>query len=316
MSGLDSAEKVLGLSCSYPNNSGPCGADALWWHPDPTDPVSRLARCSMHVPAGWWTKDSSGRAVQETASLAGTPRACGHVFSWGEVCNDDPRHEWSHDYREGQHHPRVEGDEPEEIRNARFLIESWIRGNSLESMARAGNKLAQFMIAKGPLAFVAPGFSVGDSTTVKLEDLAPEDPAEGVDKKHAGKFLALCQRGQTPIGFVGEGGVVYHSGHVVLTDADTDSLEPDPAEVLTLAKAAVFGKRRDDYGTPLANHDRTAKLWAAYLGHPVTAEDVCFMNVLQKVSRSATGQITQDTLVDIAGYALNVDLVQKERGSK
>jgi hypothetical protein len=85
--------------------------------------------------------------------------------------------------------------------------------------------------------------------------------------------------------------------------------------VLDEASGIVLGDRRKDYGTPLENHTRTADMVTAYLsnklrdGVEITPEDVCMFNILQKVSRGANS-ITHDTLVDIAGYALNIELCQ------
>lgn len=78
----------------------------------------------------------------------------------------------------------------------------------------------------------------------------------------------------------------------------------NPDSVLTEAEAIVHGARRQQYGTPMENHTRTAEMWSAYLGVPISAQDVCMLNVLQKVSR-ARCSVTRDTLVDIAGYAEN-----------
>lgn len=82
--------------------------------------------------------------------------------------------------------------------------------------------------------------------------------------------------------------------------------------ILAEAGDAVHGDRRKDYGSPLENHDRTAKLWSSYLGVTVTAEDVCMLNILQKISR-ARHAMKRDNLVDIAGYAANVELIENER---
>lgn len=88
--------------------------------------------------------------------------------------------------------------------------------------------------------------------------------------------------------------------------------------ILEEAQRVVDGPRQQDYGTPVENHQRTADLWTAYLhgkyGIPfeVSAEDVCFLNILQKVSRGING-LTRDTLVDIAGYARNIELIQDAR---
>ena len=79
--------------------------------------------------------------------------------------------------------------------------------------------------------------------------------------------------------------------------------------ILAEAEAIVHGDRQADYGTPLENHSRTAALWSAYLGHPVTARQVCMLNILQKISRDVHHS-KRDNLVDIAGYAENANLCE------
>lgn len=92
--------------------------------------------------------------------------------------------------------------------------------------------------------------------------------------------------------------------------------------ILEDAIVAVGGARLEDYGHPLVNHTRTAALWTAYLREritgEVTAEDVCFLNILQKVSRSMaqSERVKEDTLVDIAGFAENVERIQVERARR
>lgn len=78
--------------------------------------------------------------------------------------------------------------------------------------------------------------------------------------------------------------------------------------VLLDADAIVSGARQDSYGSPRENHGRTASLWSSYLGIPVSARDVCMLNILQKVSRDAH-RPGRDNLLDIAGYARNAELV-------
>ena len=91
--------------------------------------------------------------------------------------------------------------------------------------------------------------------------------------------------------------------------------------ILKEAEKIVNGARRKDYGTPLQNHSCTAELFTSYLKRrgvlkgEVTAEDVCFLNILQKISRAAN-KITPDGLTDIAGYALNAELVARGRKGK
>jgi hypothetical protein len=72
--------------------------------------------------------------------------------------------------------------------------------------------------------------------------------------------------------------------------------------VLREAEELVHGDRQKGYGHPRVNHARTAAFWSAYIGVLISAEDVCMMNILQKVSR-ARHAVSRDTLVDIAGYA-------------
>lgn len=73
-------------------------------------------------------------------------------------------------------------------------------------------------------------------------------------------------------------------------------------ELLDAAKAAV-ADRGLNYGSPEDNFDRIAKLWAAYLGHPVSAHDVASLMVLMKVARLQNSPTHLDSWTDIAGYA-------------
>ena len=74
-------------------------------------------------------------------------------------------------------------------------------------------------------------------------------------------------------------------------------------EVLEAAQAIVSGAREEQYGRPEDNFTRIAALWGAYLGRLLTASDVAAMMVLFKVGRLSTGAGSDDTWVDIAGYA-------------
>lgn len=84
--------------------------------------------------------------------------------------------------------------------------------------------------------------------------------------------------------------------------------------ILEEAQEIIHGERQDDYGHPLDNHGLTARFWSALFNVSVSPEDVCFANIEQKISRAITsGRITRDTLVDIAGYAANIEMIQDER---
>lgn len=88
--------------------------------------------------------------------------------------------------------------------------------------------------------------------------------------------------------------------------------------ILEEALSIVHGPRQHDYGHPLDNHSTTAEMWSAYLSRKLrtkielTPEDVCFLNVLQKISRQAN-RPTRDNIVDVAGYAANVEMIQTAR---
>lgn len=65
----------------------------------------------------------------------------------------------------------------------------------------------------------------------------------------------------------------------------------------------LVAERGEHYGDPIANHDRIAALWSAYLGTKVRAHDVALCMVLVKVSRSKVDPKYGDNYDDIAGYA-------------
>ena len=75
------------------------------------------------------------------------------------------------------------------------------------------------------------------------------------------------------------------------------------AEVLEAAKRCVCGERQDQYGKPENNFAVIGKLWSAYIGHDISAEDVAMMMALLKIARIKTGVGTEDSFVDLAGYA-------------
>ena len=95
--------------------------------------------------------------------------------------------------------------------------------------------------------------------------------------------------------------------------------------ILKEAEVLIYGDRNEQYGAPIDNHGTTGELWSAYLkakfrrtgNLDLSPEDVCYLNVLQKVSREATtGAGKRDTIVDIAGYAGNVEMIRDERNDR
>lgn len=85
--------------------------------------------------------------------------------------------------------------------------------------------------------------------------------------------------------------------------------------VLEDANKIIHGDRNDDYGHPLDNHGITAGLWGIYLGIELTPEQVCILNILQKISRSMN-KMTRDTIVDIPGYSGNIEMIWIERARR
>jgi len=94
---------------------------------------------------------------------------------------------------------------------------------------------------------------------------------------------------------------------------DAETMEPLEETVLQEASRLVYGTKQDDYGHPLDNHCRTARYWTVLFDRIVTAEEVCLANIVQKISRGQTVDLSRDTLVDIAGYAGNIEMIQDER---
>lgn len=82
--------------------------------------------------------------------------------------------------------------------------------------------------------------------------------------------------------------------------------------ILEEASEAVHGKRQEDYGHPIDNHTRTARLWSVFLKQEITPEQVCFLNILQKIARQMN-RPTRDNLVDICGYAANIEMIEEAR---
>lgn len=99
---------------------------------------------------------------------------------------------------------------------------------------------------------------------------------------------------------------------------DGEDLGIRDRSVLEEAQELIHGDRNTDYGHPLDNHSATAELVRAYLRRKYgtaefDADDVCVFNVLQKISRLANTPDHRDSLVDIAGYVGNVEMIHTER---
>lgn len=75
------------------------------------------------------------------------------------------------------------------------------------------------------------------------------------------------------------------------------------ANTLEKAKEIVCGHRENEYGSPEDNFKTIADFWSVYKGIEFTANDVAMMMALLKIARIRTGTATDDSYVDLAGYA-------------
>lgn len=82
--------------------------------------------------------------------------------------------------------------------------------------------------------------------------------------------------------------------------------------VLLEAQSLVHGDRGADYGHPLDDFSRTAKMWSAILGCEVSPEKVGLCMCAVKISRQCN-RPKLDNLVDLAGYAETVRMVLDEK---
>ena len=82
--------------------------------------------------------------------------------------------------------------------------------------------------------------------------------------------------------------------------------------ILEEAQGLVYGDRQASYGHPLDDFSRTAKMWEAILGCAVSPEQVGLCMCAVKISRQLN-RPKRDNLVDLAGYAATVELVQDEK---
>jgi hypothetical protein len=92
--------------------------------------------------------------------------------------------------------------------------------------------------------------------------------------------------------------------------------KPRTERQLTVAQEAhkLVGDRRKEYGGALESMTRIANLWSEVYDTSVTPQQVGLSMILLKVSRAIKqGQhIGRDTLVDIAGYAELLEMVESE----
>jgi len=78
------------------------------------------------------------------------------------------------------------------------------------------------------------------------------------------------------------------------------------SEILEKANKIVNGEREQQYGKAENNFQTIADLWTAYCGcfdDPFMPTDVAMMMALLKIARIKSCTATEDSFVDLAGYA-------------
>ena len=73
-------------------------------------------------------------------------------------------------------------------------------------------------------------------------------------------------------------------------------------KILDSAMEAV-ADREFTHGECVENNKNISELWSAYLGVPITADEVAIMMLLLKIGRTKSRTAVKDHYVDMAGYA-------------
>lgn len=87
----------------------------------------------------------------------------------------------------------------------------------------------------------------------------------------------------------------------------------DEPTILTEAQRLVFGPREADYGHPILDLGRAARIWSVILDAPVSAQQVALCMIGTKISRELH-RPKEDNRIDIAGYAAVLDRIETYEG--
>lgn len=95
--------------------------------------------------------------------------------------------------------------------------------------------------------------------------------------------------------------------------------QPQAKSLLHRAHDTIHGERQQDYGDKLTNFAQTAMIWNGILAHKlqdtatITPEDVALLMMGLKMARLAKNPDHFDSILDIAGYAGCMSILQDER---
>ena len=102
---------------------------------------------------------------------------------------------------------------------------------------------------------------------------------------------------------------------VSITKNHADLEEP----LLHRAQKLIQGDRQQEYGDKLQNFSQIAMIWQGILaaklspGQTLTADDVALCMIGVKIARLAKTPHHKDSILDVAGYAGCMDILQTER---
>ena len=82
----------------------------------------------------------------------------------------------------------------------------------------------------------------------------------------------------------------------------------DKEDVCDIAKRLTSYDRQTDYGSPIEDFTKQAKMWGAILGVNVTPQQIAMCMIAVKLSRLTNSPRHKDSCVDIIGYARCLDL--------
>ena len=74
-------------------------------------------------------------------------------------------------------------------------------------------------------------------------------------------------------------------------------------KILDTAKELTHGDRNKNYGSPMTNHQRIAKLWSVWLETEITPAQAAMCLALVKVARLIETPQHEDSPIDLAAYA-------------
>lgn len=108
---------------------------------------------------------------------------------------------------------------------------------------------------------------------------------------------------------IGSGGEVGGKSSVTIEEAMRELTEagvyelPPRAELLREAEEITCGNRHMDYGDPVENHERIARIASEATGHDLTAHDVVMVLIAAKMARARISPTKRDHYVDMMAYA-------------